>query len=135
MKASSDVRWPCMRLDAMPTLSAALFSASVVALDSASTSGTTATVAPATRNTAANFSEKDAPLQAPPSHRTPRIIVYSVVASDQDEHRDRDGGGGKDRGKRDCIDGGGTKRASGQFARGWNRECGWRDDRRACTCR
>src|SRR5579863_6140925 len=73
MKLASDSRWPAIRSDAIETRSAALFSAWVRALASAIISGTIAMVMPATRITAANLSENDAPRQTPPSHRTPRI--------------------------------------------------------------
>ena len=64
-----------MRLEAIDTLSAALFSAWMRVLAAASISGTTAMVMPATRITTANFSEKDAPRQMPLNHRTPLINV------------------------------------------------------------
>ena len=75
MKPASDARWPSSRLDAMDALSAALFSACVRALASASIRGTTAMAIPATRITAANFKENEAPRQMPVSLRTPRIDV------------------------------------------------------------
>ena len=72
MKPASDACWPSSRFAAIDALSAALFSACVRALASASISGTTAMVIPATRITAANFNENEASRQMPLSLRTPR---------------------------------------------------------------
>src|SRR6202035_2929734 len=103
MNVASDVRWPAMRLEAIDTLSAALFSAWIRVLAAASMSGTTAMVMPATRITAANFSEDAAPPQMPLNHRAPRIGCPSARSTNQDEGHHRDRGDDKDRREGDEI--------------------------------
>src|ERR1700686_167990 len=103
MKVASDVRWPAIRLEAIDTLSAALFSPWIRVLAAASMSGTTAMVTPATTITTANFSEKDASRQMPLNHRTPRIDCPSARSTNQDKGHDRDRGGDNDRREGDDI--------------------------------
>src|ERR1700726_3036777 len=97
MKVASDARWPSMRLEAIDTLSAALFSAWLRVLAAASISGTTAMVRPAPGITPRNLRENDAPRQMPLNHRAPRIDCRSARSSNQDEGQNRDRRGHQDR--------------------------------------
>ena len=108
-----------MRLDATPILSAALFSACMLVFACARKYGTTATVAPATKITAANLSENDAPRHAPATPTDPSHPgTVSVRAPDEDDRGRGNGSRNQQSRKRDDVDGDGTRGDHGLRATG-----------------